>query len=133
MIVPHHAGGCYRISNPARREARISSDKVDPGEIERWQVQHQPAPPLIAEWRDGRYRVMGQSADGEEVRLPITEEEQPEIVGAAIDDVSLVEADVTLETLPILIGDESIIFPGVDFRGGQGKILPKANEWMWLP
>ncbi|MXX31638.1 MAG: hypothetical protein F4Z51_05275 [Chloroflexi bacterium] len=76
---------------------------------------------------------MGQSADGAEVRLLQVVDERPTVIGAPIDEVRLLDADVTLEELPILIADETVVFPGDDFRVGQGKILPKANEWMWLP
>ncbi len=59
--------------------------------------------------------------------------ELDEIVSAPIDEVTLLASDISVQDLPILIGDETVVFPGDDFSVGQGKILPKANEWMWLP
>ncbi len=73
---------------------------------------------------------MGQSADAAEVRLL---GESGEIVSAPKGEVTLLAEDITLDDLPVLIGDETVVFPGDDFRAGQGKILPRADEWMWLP
>ncbi|MCY4617515.1 MAG: hypothetical protein OXD50_03015 [Chloroflexi bacterium] len=106
---------------------------LDLREVEERQVLEEAAPPLIAEWRGEEYGVMGQSADGTAVRLLKMENETSSIIGAPTDEVTLLGDDVTLRDLPILIGDETVVFPGDDFRVGQGKILPKANEWMWLP
>ena len=93
----------------------------------------EPAPAIVAEWQGEQYGVMGQSADGAEIRLLPMEDELAEMVSAPIDEVTLLADDITVHDLPILIGDETVVFPGDDFRAGQGKILPEANEWMWLP
>lgn len=132
VVVRHHAGGFYRVSYGDGREGWIGGDRVDLGDIEGWQVLHQPAPPIVAEWQGVEYGVMGQSADGTELRLLILDEEHPEIVGAPIDEVTLLTSDIGLDDLPVLIGDETVVFPGDDFRAGQGKILPRADEYIWL-
>lgn len=133
VTVLQHAAGWYRIRSSDEVEGWIRETALDLGAIDASQVLNQPAAPLIADWRGEHYGVLGQSADGVDVRLLEIEDEASTIIGAPIDEVTLVDADVTLEDLPILIGDETVVFPGDDFRVGQGKILPKANEWMWLP
>ncbi|MCY4617949.1 MAG: SH3 domain-containing protein [Chloroflexi bacterium] len=127
------AGGWYRVRHGAERVGWVRTTMLDLGEVEAEQVQEQSAPPLFAEWRGAKYGVMGQSADGAEVRLLENVEASPMLISAPIGDVTLLADDVTLEDLPILIGEETVVFPADDFRVGQGKILPKANEWMWLP
>ncbi|MYD17866.1 MAG: hypothetical protein F4W99_12100 [Chloroflexi bacterium] len=133
IVALHHTGGFYRVSYGDDREGWIRGDTVDLGDINGWQVLHQPARPIIAEWQGVEYGVMGQSADGAELRLLILDEEHPEIVGTPINEVTLLAEDFGPDDVPVLIGDETVVFPGDDFRAGQGKILPRANEWMWLP
>ena len=133
VVVLHRAGGWYRVSYGEELEGWIRATMLDLGEVEEEQVLERSAPPLLAEWRGAEYGAMGQSADGAEVRLLEVSGESTRIIGAPIDEVTLLADDVTLRDLPILIGDETVVFPGDDFGVGQGKILPKANEWMWLP
>ena len=133
VAVLQHADGWYRIRFGGDLEGWIRTTMLDLGRVGQRQVLEKPAPPLIAEWRGEEHGVMGLSADGAEVRLLKIEDETSIIIGAPIDEVNLPAGDVTLQDLPILIGDETVIFPGDDFRVGQGKILPRANEWMWLP
>ena len=133
VLVLHAGGGWYRTTYGDGLAGWIRSTAVDLGEIDEWSVLRQAAPPILAVWRGVEYSVMGQSADGAEVRLMAVDDELSEILGAPMDEVTLLADDVTLEDLPILIGDETVVFPGDDFRAGQGRILPKANEWMWLP
>ena len=133
VVVLHRAGGWYRVRYGAELMGWVRATMLDLGGVEEWQVLEEAAPPLIAEWRGEEYGVMGQSADGTEVRLLEVSGESTRIIGAPIDEVTLLADDVTLRDLPILIGDETVVFPGDDFGVGQGKILPKANEWMWLP
>ena len=133
VVVLHGGGGWYRISYGDGLAGWIRSTVVDLAEVDEWSVLRQAAPAILAEWRGVEYGVMGQSADGAEVRLLAVDDEWSEILGAPKDEVSLLADDVTLEDLPILIGDETVVFPGDDFRVGQGRILPQANEWMWLP
>jgi len=133
VVALHQAGGWVRIRYGDGLAGWIRVTALDLGEVEEDQILEQAAPPLVAEWRGEEYGVMGQSADGAEVRLLQMVDERPTVVGAPIDEVRLIDADVTLEELPILVADETVVFPGDDFRVGQGKILPRANEWMWLP
>ncbi len=108
----------------------VRSSALDLGETEEHEIDVQPTPSILAEWRGVEYGVMGQSADGAEIRL-LSESE--EVVSAVKDEVTLLAEDITVDDLPVLIGDETVVFPGDDFRAGQGKILPRADEWMWLP
>ncbi len=133
VLVLYGGGGWYRISYGDGLEGWIRSTAVDLGEIDERSVLRQTAPAILAEWRGVEYGVMGQSADGAEVRLLAIDDEQSKILGAPKDEVSLLASDITIDDLPVLIGDETVVFPGDDFQAGQGKILPKANEWMWLP
>lgn len=133
VVVLHGAGGWYRVRYGGELEGWIRSNAVDLGDIDERAVLQQPAPPILAKWRGVEYEVMGQSADATEVRLLRTDDEPSEIINAPRDEVRLLVEDVTLDDLPILLGDETVVFPGDDFRVGQGRILPKANEWMWLP
>ena len=132
VVVLHGAGGWYRVRYGGELEGWIRSNAVDLGDIDERPVLQQPAPPILAKWRGVEYGVMGQSADATEVRLLRTDDEQSEIINAPRDEVTLLASDIAIDDLPILIGDETVVFPGDDFRAGQGKILPKANEWMWL-
>ena len=93
----------------------------------------QPAPAIVAEWRGERFSVMGQSADQTRVALVTWDEEAGEIIDAPIGEVTLIDAGISLSELPILIGGETVVYRGDDFRTGQGQLLPEANEWMWLP
>ena len=127
------AGGWFRISFGDDREGWIRTPALDLGEVETRSIPREPAPGIVAEWQGAQYGVMGQSADGAEIRLLPMEDELAEMVSAPIDQVTLLADDITVHDLPILIGDETVVFPGDDFRVGQGRILPKANEWMWLP
>ncbi|MYD54571.1 MAG: hypothetical protein F4W96_09745 [Chloroflexi bacterium] len=126
------AGGWVRVRYGDGLAGWIRSTALDLGEIEESQILERAAPPLIAEWRGEQYGVMGQSADGKQVRLLQVEGETPRIIGAPINEVRLLDTSITLNDLPILLGDETVVFPGDDFRVGQGRILPRANEWMWL-
>ena len=111
-------------------EGWVRSDALDLGEVDESEILEQAAAPIVAEWQGVEYGVMGQSADAAEVRLL---SESDEIVSAPKDEVTLLANDITVDDLPVLIGDETVVFPGDDFRAGQGKILPRADEWMWLP
>ena len=132
VVVVHEAGGFYRIGFGDGREGWIRGGMADMGAIEGRQVLHEPAQPIIAGWQDTEYGVMGRSADGAELRLLRLDEKHPETVGAPIDEITLLADDITLDDLPVLIGDETVVFPGDDFRAGQGRILPRAREWLWL-
>ena len=133
VVVLNAASGWFRISFGDDREGWIRTKALDLGEIETWWILDAPAAAIVAEWQGEQYGVVGQSADGAEVRLLPMEDELAEMVSAPIDQVTLLADDITVHDLPILIGDETVVFPGDDFRVGQGRILPKANEWMWLP
>ena len=133
VVVMHGAGGWYRVWYGGELKGWIRSNAVDLGGIDEWSVLRQPPPAILAEWRGVEYGVMGQSADGVEVRLLAVDDEQSEVLAAPKDEVRLLAEDIALDDLPILIGDETVVFPGDDFRAGQGKILPRADEWMWLP
>ncbi len=132
VVVLHGGGGWYRISYGDGLAGWIRSTAVDLGGVDEWSVLRQAAPAILAEWRGVEYGVMGQSADGAEVRLLAVDDELSEILGAPKDEVRLLAEDVTLEDLPILIGDETVVFPGDDFRVGQGRILPRSDQWLWL-
>ncbi len=127
------AGGWFRISFRDDREGWIRTPALDLGEVDPWWILKEPAPAIVAEWQGEQYGVMGQSADGAEIRLVPMDDGLVEIVSVPIDAVTLLASDISLHDLPIVIGDETVVFPGDDFRVGQGRILPKANEWMWLP
>ena len=133
VVVLNAASGWFRISFGDDREGWIRKPALDLGEIETRWILYAPAPAIVAEWQGEQHGVMGQSADGAEIRLLPMEDELAEMVSAPIDEVTLLADDITVHDLPILIGDETVVFPGDDFRAGQGKILPEANEWMWLP
>ena len=132
VVILNVATGWYRISYGDEREGWIRRTALDLGVVEPHRILHRPAPAIVAEWQGEQYGVMGQSADGAEVRLLPMDDELAEIVSAPIGEVTLLADDITVQDLPILIGDETVVFPGDDFSVGQGRILPKANEWMWL-
>ena len=132
VVVLNAASGWFRISFGDDREGWIRKPALDLGEIETRWILYAPAPAIVAEWQGEQHGVMGQSADGAEIRLLPMEDELAEMVSAPIDQVTLLADDITVHDLPILIGDETVVFPGDDFRAGQGKILPEASEWMWL-
>ena len=111
----------------------VRSEVLDLGEVNESEILVEAAAPIIAEWQGIEYGVMGQSADAAEVRLLQTDDEESEIVSAPKGEVTLLAEDITMDDLPVLIGDETVVFPGDDFLAGQGKILPRADEWMWLP
>ncbi|MYD54572.1 MAG: hypothetical protein F4W96_09750 [Chloroflexi bacterium] len=121
--------GWYRIRYGDEHDGWVPKWSLDSGDINSSRVLSRPAPALIAEWQSERYGVLGRTADGAQVRLL---NGSAEILDAPISEVRLVDADAMLEELPILIGDETVVFPGDDFRVGQGRILPKANEYLWL-
>lgn len=133
VVVLNVAWGWCRISYGEDLEGWIRTSALDLGEVETHRILDQPAPTIVAEWQGEEYGVMGQSADGAEVRLLDASDELGEIFGAPIDEVRLLADDITVHDLPILIRDETVVFPGDDFGVGQGKILPSADEWMWLP
>ena len=132
VTVLQQVGGWYRISDGDELVGWVRTTALDVGEVDAALVLVQPAPPLVADWQGEEYGVMGQSADGKQVRLLQVEGETPRIIRAPINEVTLHDTNITLNDLPILIGDETVVFPGDDFRVGQGRILPSANEWMWL-
>ena len=132
VVVTNAASGWFRITYGNDHEGWIRMPALDIGEIEPWRILKEPAPAIVAEWQGEQYGVMGQSADGAEFRLMPMDDELAEIVSAPIGEVTLLADDITVHDLPILIGDETVVFPGDDFSVGQGRILPKANEWMWL-
>ncbi len=111
----------------------VRSDVLDLGEVDESEILVQAAAPIVAKWQGIEYGVMGQSVDGAEVRLLRTDDEESVIISAPKGEVTLLADDITVDDLPVLIGDETVVFPGDDFRAGQGKILPRADEWMWLP
>ena len=121
--------GWYRIRYGDEHDGWVPKWSLELSESNSSRVLSRPAPALIGEWQGERYGVVGRTADGTQVRLL---NESAEILDAPIGEVRLVDADVMLEDLPILIGDETVVFPGDDFRVGQGRILPKANEYLWL-
>lgn len=129
VLVLNRTGGWLRI-RVDDCDGWIRSSALDLGEVDEDDILEQPAPPIIADWRGVEYGVMGQSADADTVRLLGHSEE---IVSAPKSEVTLLVSDINLDDLPVLIGDETVIFPGDDFRAGQGKILPRADEWLWLP
>ena len=138
VVVLNHAGGWFRIRFGGGQQGWIRVGDLEIGELKPWWFLNEPASIIVAAWREDQYGVMGRSADGAEVRLlPLSEEvaedEVWEYVSAPIDEVTLLADDITVRDLPIVIGDETVVFPGDDFQVGQGRILPKANEWMWLP
>ena len=130
VSVLSRTGRWLRLSYEGGNEGWIRSGVLDLGKIEERDVLHQPAPAIIAQWQGVEYGVMGQSADAAEVRLLGNSNE---IVSAPKSEVTPLASDITLDDLPVLIGDETVVFPGDDFRAGQGEILPRADEWMWLP
>ena len=111
-------------------EGWVRSPALDLGDVDEDNIIEAPPPPIIAEWEGVEYGVMGQSADAAEVRML---SDSKEIVSAPKDEVRLIAEDITLDDLPVLIGDETVVFPGDEFRAGLGKLLPTADEWMWLP
>ena len=130
VLVLSRTRSWLRVSYGGANEGWIRSGALGLGKIEERDVLHQPAPPILAEWQGVEFGVMGQSADAAEVRLL---GDSNEIVSAPKSEVTLLASDITIDDLPVLIGDETVVFPGDDFRAGQGKILPRAGEWMWLP
>ncbi len=132
VVILNVAIGWYRISYGDEREGWIRRTALDLGVVEPHRILHQPAPAIVAEWQGEQYGVMGQSADGAEVRLLPMDDELAKIVSAPIDEVTLLASDISVQDLPILIGDETVVFPGDDFSVGQGRILPKAHGWRWL-
>ena len=127
------AEGWFRISFGDDREGWIRTPALDLGEVESLVdsegtgAGHRRGVARRTIRRDGSVgRRRGDPA------VPM-EDELAEIVSAPIDEVNLLADDITVHDLPILIGDETVVFPGDDFRVGQGRILPKGNEWMWLP
>ena len=127
------AGGWFRISFGDGREGWIPIPTLDLGDIETRSILHQPAPAIVAVWQGEQYGVMGQSVDGTEVTLLAKDDELAEIVSVPVEEVTLLADDMTVHDLPIVIVDETVVFPSDDISLGQGKMLPKANEWMWLP
>ena len=132
-VVLNAAGSWYRIVFGDGRSGWMLAGALDLGAVEHRDILERQAPLIIAEWRNVEYGVMGQSADATEVRLYRTVDFQSEIVSAPKGEVALLAEDITLDDLPVLISDETVVFPGDDFRAGQGKILPRADEWIWLP
>ncbi len=69
VMVLNAASGRFRISFGDDREGWIRALALNLGEIETWRILKEPAPAIVAEWQGEQYGVMGQSADGAEVRL----------------------------------------------------------------
>ena len=130
VLVLNRASGWFRVRSGDASNGWIHSSAVDLGRVKELDIREEPAPPITAEWQGVEYGVIGQSADAAEVRML---GESEEIVSAPKSEVTLLASEITLDDLPVLVGDETVVFPGDDFRARQGKILPKANEWMWLP
>jgi len=136
VTVLRRSSGWTLIRYCRDRRGWIASQWLDHDGVQASRTEHetQERPPqLVAEYRGERYGVMGQSADGSTVRLLPPDDTSAEIVQAPIDEVALVDADLGPEDLPILIADETVVFPGGNFRARQGRVLPPADEWMWLP
>ena len=133
VLALNRVDGWVRISYGDGLEGWVGTQALDLDDVESWQIREQQPPPLLAEWRGAQYKVMGRSADGVTVRMLTNTVDGAEIIGAPNDEVTLLADDLTLEDLPILIANETVVFPGNDFRVGQGKVLPEASEWMWLP
>lgn len=134
VVVLQHAGGWYRIGYGSDHLfGWVRTSAVDIGALKPWWVLTKPAHEIVGDWQGDLYRVMGRSADGTEIRLLPQEDELGRITGAPVDKVLLLTTDVTTRDLPILLGDELVVFPGDDFRDGHGQVLPQADEWMWLP
>ncbi len=110
VMVLHQPGGMFRISYGDDQQRWIRRTALDLGEGQRSQVLYQRPSPLVAEWHGEQYGVLGQSADGTEVRLLKLDEELAEILSARLDEVRLIEADFAPQHLPILIGDANGIF-----------------------
>ena len=130
VLVRHRVGDWLRVRYGDDLEGWTLASALDLGETEWWEVLQRPALPLTAEWRGEYYGVVGRSADGAEVRLLGTD---GHVSSATVSEVALVDVDVTLQDLPVIVADETVVFSSDDIRVGEGKILPKANEWMWLP
>jgi hypothetical protein len=133
VLVLNRTGSWYRIVYEDGRTGWVLARAINLGAVSHGDISDQQAPLIIAEWQGVKHGVMGQSADGSEIRLLRTVEYQSEMVSAPKGEVSLLADDITFDDLPVLIGEETVVFPGDDFRAGQGKILPRADEWMWLP
>ena len=74
---------------------------------------------------------MGQSADGAQIRLLPMEDELAEMVSAPIVEVTLLADDITVHDLPILIGDETVVFPRRRLQCRAGKD-PAQGRWVAL-
>ncbi len=133
VVVLDAAWSWNRIVYGEGQTGWMHAGAVDLGAVEHWNILQQQAALIVAEWRGVEYGVMGQSADATEVRLMHTVDYESVMVNAPKDEVTLLADDISLDDLPVLVGDETVVFPGDDLRAGQGKILPRANEWMWLP
>lgn len=133
VVVLNAAGGWYQIAFGDGESGWVFASALDLGAVEHRNILQQQAALIIAEWQGAEYGVMGQSADATEVRLMHVVDYESVMVNARKDEVTLLSEDITLDDLPVLIGDETVVFPGDDLRAGQGKILPRADEWMWLP
>jgi len=136
VTVLRRSSGWTLIRYCRDRRGWVASQWLDHDGVQASHTEHetqQRAPQLVAQYRGEQYGVMGQSADGAAVRLLPPDDPSAEMVKAPIDGVALVAADLAPEDLPILIADETVVFPGGDFRAGQGRVLPPADEWMWLP
>ena len=133
VSVLDRAGAWFRVRDRDGRRGWVRDHALDFGDVDGSEIRMRPAPAIVAEWRGERFGVMGQSADQTRVALVTWDEEAGEIINAPIGEVRLIDADISLSELPILIGGETVVYPGDDLRAGQGRLLPQANEWMWLP
>lgn len=133
VSVLDRAGTWFRVRARNGRTGWIRDGTLDLGEVEGSDIRRRSAPIIVAEWQGAQFSVMGQSADQTRVVLVAWDQEAGVIFNAPIDDVALIDADFPVHDLPIFIGGETVVYRGDDFGPGQGRLLPEANEWMWLP
>ena len=131
VSVLDRAGSWFRVRDRDGRTGWVRDHALDFGDGDGSDIRLRHAPAIVAEWRGERFGVMGQSADQTRVALVTWDQEAGEIIKAPIGEVTLIDADISLSELPMLIGDETVVYPGGDFRAEQGRLLPEANEWMW--
>ena len=134
VVAVGSAGDWIRISYRGDSEGWILTRALDLGGIYPWDLPEAYAPAITAIWRGVEYGVMGRSADDAEVRLLRLTDGPAKVLSAVIDEVSLQGDDIALDDLPILIliGGETVVFPGDDFSLGQGRILPSSDQLRWL-
>ena len=93
-----------------------------------------PPPTLIAAWQGIGYGVLGQSADGSRLALRELKQDAPQAVTYAPSDKSILLArNMRQSDLPIYVGQETVAFKADEINTLSGRVLPHADEWMWLP